>query len=419
MQHAPAEVALVDMMMPGMSGVELCLALREHYPDTLAIMLTGRGDLAVAVDAMRAGVYDFLTKPVMPAALEVSIGRALAFMSLREQVASVRDGVTAETPDPMSGAFRKTLALAHQIAPSDVTVLITGESGTGKERIARAIHAQSPRRAAPFVAVNCSAMPLALLESELFGHARGSFTGAEHDRIGLFMHAGEGTLLLDEIGEMPLEVQAKLLRVLQQRTVRPLGGDTEVPFRARIIAATSRDLEAQIAANRFREDLYHRINVVSIAVPPLRERLEDVLTLAQVMLRRTEGRLGKPVRGLTPAAAQSILEYSWPGNVRELENCIEAAVTLCRLDEITVADLPPAMRRRGALAGAGEIHTAGLLPLVEMKRRYVRTVLAMSGGNKSLTGRLLDVDRRTISHLLKSWTEAGIADAGSDENEAR
>jgi two-component system, NtrC family, response regulator AtoC len=419
MQHAPAELALVDMMMPGMSGVELCHALREQYPETVAIMLTGRGDVGVAVDAMHAGVYDFLTKPLMPSVLELSIGRALAFMSLREQVMSVRECVTADTPEPMSGAFRKTLALAHQIAPSDVTVLITGESGTGKERVARAIHAHSPRRVAPFVAVNCSAMPLALLESELFGHARGSFTGAEQDRIGLFLHAGEGTLLLDEIGEMPLEMQAKLLRVLQQRTVRPVGGDTEVQVRARILAATSRDLEAEIAAGTFREDLYHRINVVSIEVPPLRERLEDVLLLAQVMLRRTAIRLGKPVRGLTPAAAQSILEYSWPGNVRELENCIEAAVTLCRLDEITVADLPPPLQRRGAFGAAGESHTAGLLPLLEMKRRYVRTVLAMSGGNKSLTGRLLDVDRRTITHLLKTSDGPGIADAGNDENEAR
>jgi len=282
-------------------------------------------------------------------------------------------------------------------------VLITGESGTGKEIVARALHQLSPaRREHPFVAINCGAMPASLLESELFGHVRGAFTDAKSSRPGLFVQAGAGTILLDEIGEMPLDMQAKLLRVLQERQLRPVGADEEVSFEARVIAATNRDLPHEVDEGRFREDLFHRINVVAIDVPPLRARGGDVLMLAKVFADRASARKGKPLGGFTRAAAQLLVDYDWPGNVRELENCIERAVALCRGDELDVGDLPAkVIEHKSTRLVLNTESPAQLLTLAEVQQRYVMQVVAATGGNKTQAARILGIDRRSIYRRLE------------------
>jgi transcriptional regulator with PAS, ATPase and Fis domain len=300
--------------------------------------------------------------------------------------------------------IRQTLDLIRRVADSDATVLVLGESGTGKELVARALHDQSPRRDQPFVAVNCAAMPAPLLESELFGHVRGSFTDAKQSRRGLFVQAGNGTIFLDEVAEMPFDMQAKLLRSLQERMVRPVGSDEEVPFTGRVVTATNRDLEKEVRRKRFREDLYYRINVVAIPVPPLRTRGGDVLLLAQWFLRRSAGRNNKPVEGISAPAAELLLRYDWPGNVRELENCMERAVALCRLDQITVEDLPAKVQLHGQeQLVVGAESPRELITLDEMERRYIRHVLDTLRGNKTRAARTLGIDRRSLYRRLEAY----------------
>jgi two-component system response regulator HydG len=291
------------------------------------------------------------------------------------------------------------LDIVKRVASSDTTVLIQGESGTGKELVARSIHDQSLRKG-PFVAVNCSAMPEGLLESELFGHQAGAFTDARTARAGLFVEADGGTVLLDEIGEMPFGMQAKLLRALQERSVRPLGGSREIPFTARIVAATNRKLEDEVAAKRFREDLYYRVNVVTIEVPPLRARPEDVLPLAHHFLRRLKKGTANPIR-LGQAVAERLVAYSWPGNVRELENCIERAVAFARFDELTVDDLPSELRSGRAEHGDDPNHEGGSTSSLELvEKNYIQKVLEAAGGNHSAAARILGFDRRTLARKL-------------------
>src|SRR5262249_6924250 len=290
----------------------------------------------------------------------------------------------------------------EQVAGADATVLITGESGTGKELVARAIHELGPRAEAPFVAINCAAIPASLLESELFGHVKGAFTDAKGQKRGLFVQASSGTLFLDEIGEMPAEVQVKLLRVLQERRVRPVGGEEEVPFDARLIAATNRDLETEVEDGRFRPDLYYRINVVHIEVPPLRSRQGDILVMAQHFLRRHAERSRKDVVGISRPAAQKLLDYDWPGNVRELENCLERAVALTRMSEIGVDDLPERVREHQSKKLEVSDNPEEMITLEEMERRYVRRVLAACGGNKTQAAKTLGLDRRTLYRRLES-----------------
>jgi transcriptional regulator with PAS, ATPase and Fis domain len=291
--------------------------------------------------------------------------------------------------------------LIHRVADSDAIVLIQGESGTGKELVARALHDASRRRDRPFVAINCAAVPAGLLESELFGHVKGAFTDARRTRPGLFVQAAGGTILLDEIGDMPPEMQVKLLRVLQERRVRPVGGEDEVEFDARVIAATNRDLEADVADKRFREDLYYRVNVVQIALPPLRVRPTDVLMLAHLFIQRIAARSGKPVTGVAPDAARLMLEYDWPGNVRELENTLERAIALTRFNELAVVDLPDKIRNyRRAILATATGQPDELIPMAEVERRYFRQVLAAVGGNKTAAARVLGVDRRSVYRVL-------------------
>jgi len=291
--------------------------------------------------------------------------------------------------------------LLDRVTETALPVVIYGESGTGKELVARAIHNQSIRRDQPFIAVNCAAIPPQLLESELFGHVKGAFTDASHSRPGLFVEAKGGTVFLDEIAEMPLDMQVKLLRVLQERKVRPVGSDTEVAFEARVIAATNRDLEHEVDERRFREDLFYRINVLQIAVPPLRARTDDVLVLAQYFLERGAARNNKPVEGISSAAARVLVDYDWPGNVRELENCMERAVAMCKLSEITIDDLPQRLIASRAALVMSPASRQEMITLQEMERRYIRHVLKLYKGNKTHAAKALGIDRRSLYRRLR------------------
>ena len=402
------DVVLTDLNMRGTGGIELCERMIAARPDVPVVLLTGFGNFETAVAAIRAGAYDFMSKPVKLDALAMSLRRAVQHLALREEVKRLRTEVAeAGRFEPLVGessAIRKVYDLLARVAESEASALITGESGTGKEVVARALHAQSRRKDGPFVAINCSAVPEALIESELFGHVRGAFTDAREAHMGLFKQAHGGTLFLDEIGDMPLSLQPKLLRVLQERRVRPVGGTTEQPVDVRIVAATNRDLETAIEEGRLREDLYFRLNVVNIALPPLRARAGDVLVLAQHFLKQFAGRTSKAVRGIAAMAAEKLVAYSWPGNVRELQNCIERAVTLARFEEITVDDLPEKIvaYTPSYMVVAGD-DPSELAPLEEIERRYVLRVLEAVGGNKSVAARVLGIERKTLYRKLERF----------------
>jgi two-component system response regulator HydG len=378
-------------------------------------LITAFGSVDSAIAAIRAGAYDFLTKPFEFEALELAIARAAQHRSLREEVRRLREQVSGTAPFSElvgeSAPMRELYDLVARVAGSDASVLVTGESGTGKELVARALHRAGRGGDGPFVAINCAALPEALLESELFGHVRGAFTDARTDRVGLLVQASGGTLLFDEIGELPATLQPKLLRALQERRVRPVGGTREEPFDARIIAATNRDLEAMVEDGSFREDLFFRINVIHIAVPPLRGRGNDVLLLAQRFLQQEAKRAGKPLVGIGTEVAERLLKYDWPGNVRELHNCIERAVALARYDRITVDDLPERIRcYREPVASAGD--HGPLLPLAEVERRHILRVLEECGGNQTTAARILGLARRTLHRKLLEYrggVSSGVA----------
>jgi DNA-binding NtrC family response regulator len=398
-----------DVAMAEMDGLELCKRILEKRPGIPVIVVTGQGSMESAIGAMRVGAYDFVTKPVDPKLLGLTVGRAVRTQQLQSEVVRLREAL-ADAPGGSqligeSRVMRRVNDLIQRVAKSDASVLIVGETGTGKELVARALHDQSGR--GPFVAVNCAAMPPHLLESELFGHTRGAFTDAKSARRGLFLEATGGTLLLDEVGEMPLEMQAKLLRVLQERVVRPVGSDTEHPFDTRIITATHRDLEDAVAKGSFRQDLFYRINVVSLHVPPLRERGNDVLELASHFLQKAAARTGQTPRRLSPAVAERVLGYEWPGNVRELENCMERAVALARFDELTLEDLPERIRSSRTDKFAMTADNVGeIISLEELERRYISRALRLLNGNKARTAQVLGIDRRTLYRHLDRCTRS-------------
>jgi DNA-binding NtrC family response regulator len=404
----PFDVVLTDLNMPGMSGTQLCRRISETAPHVPVVLVTAFGSIDSAVDAMRAGAYDFLTKPFDVDAVALVLRRALEHRALKCEVDALRRVVdTSQRFGGLLGtsqAMRDVYAIIERVAHNDAPILITGESGTGKELVAREIHSRGRQASGPFVALNCAAMPEALLESELFGHVRGAFTDARSPREGLLVAASGGTLLLDEIGDMPIGLQPKLLRALQERVVRPLGASAEVPFNARVIAATNRDLEGAIEAGRFREDLYYRINVVHMELPPLRARGGDALALAQNFLGEAAVRNGKPVPSMTPAAAERLLAYDWPGNVRELRNCMERIVALAPADRIDEGDLPPKVRdyRSGHVLVAGD-HPRELQRLEEVERRYILRVVEVCKGNKSQAARVLGIGRKTLYRRLVSF----------------
>jgi two-component system response regulator HydG len=396
-------VLLVDIHMDGMSGLELCRAALAKRPDLVVIVMTGFGTLDHAVGAMRAGAYDFVTKPVSMDALTMIVERAVQHRRMRDELRRLRRRVeTHELPNVVgeSDGMRRMADLVARVAQTDANVLITGESGTGKELVARALHERS-NRTGPFLAINCAALPENLLESELFGHARGAFTDARAPRSGLLVEADHGTLFLDEIGDMPLGMQAKILRALQERSVRPLGSTQEVPFDARIVTATNRDLDRDVQDKRFREDLYYRINVVRIDVPPLRSRGNDILVLGQHFMRRAAEKSGKSVSRIGHAVADRLMNYQWPGNVRELENCMEAAVAVARFDEVTPDDLPAKIREhRLTEVYALSTDPTDLPPMRVVEERYIQKVLEAVSGNKTLAAKVLGFDRRTLYRKL-------------------
>jgi two-component system response regulator HydG len=408
----PLDAILTDLGMSTMSGLELCARILMVRPDVPVVVVTGLGTMESAIAAMRAGAYDFLNKPVDVHVLGLALKRAVQHRRLGQEIKQLRAAAPRPLADCMIGeseAIKRVKDLVERVAPTDTSVLVQGETGTGKELVARAVHRLSSRSKGPFVAINCAAVPANLLESELFGHARGAFTDARVSREGLFVQASGGTLLLDEIGEMPLAMQTKLLRALQERKVRPIGSDNEVPFDTRIVAATHRDLESDIADRRFREDLYYRVNVVKITVPPLRDRGNDVLLLATRFLRKASERSRGEEIGLSPQLGALLLGYDWPGNVRELENCMERAVALARYNQISAEDLPERIRtfKQRAFASSAApdgIQEDEILPLDELERRHILRTLKSVGGNQARAAALLGLDRRTLYRRIEKYS---------------
>jgi DNA-binding NtrC family response regulator len=399
---------VTDLGMEEMDGVALCERILCVRPDAAVIVSTGRGSMDAAVAALRAGAIDFLTKPIDTRKLAIVLERARKHHELSREVEQLRRALAVDVPSTLVGSsapMRKVQDLLTRVAASDASVLICGETGTGKEVIARAIHSMSARAAKPFVAINCAAVPPTLLESELFGHARGAFTDAKHARQGLFAQADGGTLFLDEIGEMAIEIQPKLLRALQQRVVRPVGDSVEVPFDARLVVATNRDLEDEVAERRFREDLFYRINVVRVDLPPLRDRGEDILVLANHFLERFARQTGKQLR-MTREVTHRLLAYHWPGNVRELENSMERVAALSRTEEITLEDLPQKIRNHEPnhhVLTADD--TSEVVTVDELERRYILRVLSVLRGNKSRAALALGLDRRTLYRKLERYEQ--------------
>ncbi|HEX4354779.1 MAG TPA: sigma-54 dependent transcriptional regulator, partial [Polyangiales bacterium] len=408
LERGAFDAVVSDLNMPGMSGLELCRRAHATSPQLPVVLVTAFGSLATAVGAIRAGAYDFISKPIQVPELLLTLERALEHRRLKEENEQLRDAVARqESIAEMVGesqAMKDVYAVVARLSGTDASVLITGESGTGKELIAQAVHRRGSHSAGPLVAINCAAIPETMLESELFGHARGAFTDARTERKGLFVQANRGTLFLDEIGEMPLSTQVKLLRALQERLVRPVGSDREVPFDARVVSATSRDLETDVAEQRFREDLYYRINVIRIHLPPLRARGNDVLLIAEHFLRRFALQFKKELSGFSTAAAEKLIAYAWPGNVRELQNCVERAVVLSQRDRIGIEDLPSHV---SAFEGTKFVvpleNPLELLPMEEVERRYILQVLKALHGSKTQAAISLGFDRRTLYRKLRSY----------------
>ncbi len=403
----PVDLVLADIMMPKMNGIELLRAVKAISPAIEMVMMTAFGSVENAVECMREGAYDFISKPLKRAMVVRSVQRALERRALLNENRVLREAVSTVPQTDLVGqamAWRRAMEIVAQAAPSRATILVVGESGTGKELVARAIHRLSERSQRPFVAVNCAALPESLLETELFGHERGAFTGATERREGRFERADGGTLFLDEIGETSAAVQVRLLRVLQEGEIERVGGRDVVKVDVRVVAATLRNLEEEVRAGRFREDLYYRLNVIQIGVPALRERFGDAPLLAQHFLRKFAEANRKAVLGFSEAALTALDGYNWPGNVRELENAVERAVVLCRTEVIELGDLPEAVAaasgtQRPAITGDGLFIPFGTT-LEEVERRLIDETLKRAGGDKRTAARLLGVHARTIHRKL-------------------
>ena len=396
---------LLDLFLDDTDGIDLCRRIVDNRPDVPVIAMTAFGSMDMAISAIRAGVFDFINKPIDFELLRIHINRALKHRSLNEKIKILTNELEGsrrfDTLHGDSPVMQKLYDQVSRISDTDMTVLITGESGTGKELVARAIHSHSRRVRGPFIAISCPALPDALLESELFGHEKGAFTDAQSPRRGILSQAHEGTVFLDEIGDLPLSLQPKLLRALETRLIRPLGGSREIPFDARIIAATNHDLESAVEKGHFRKDLFYRINVIRVQIAPLREREKDPLILAQYFVALFAKQTGKHVTGFTETVAEKLLDYSWPGNVRELRNTIERAVALTRYDKIILDDLPDYIRsyqKKNFEVGGESINN--LISLSELERRYIQHVLGKAGDNKTLAAQVLGIDRKTLYRKL-------------------
>lgn len=401
------DIVLTDLNMPEISGIDFCAELHDNRPDLPVVIMTAFGSLETAIAALRAGAYDFVTKPVDLDLLSISLGRALQHRHLQEKVRLLKNQVRRQRADDEmlgeSPVFQNIKQQISRIADLDTSVLICGESGTGKELVALALHRQSQRSEGPFVAINCAALPENLLESELFGHVRGAFTDARENRKGLFVEASSGTLLLDEIAELPLALQPKLLRVLEDHKVRPLGSSREIDCDVRVLASSHQNLADAVTAGRFRSDLFYRLNVIQLEIPPLRDRGNDILLLALQFIKQLSRRFNKSVVGLAQPAAACLLAYHWPGNVRELRNVIERAIALTLHSQLTVEDFPEQLKhfKDKTPLPASLVDTGKILTLDEMEHRYIQQVLDQLDGNQTLAARLLGVDRKTLYRKLK------------------
>jgi two-component system response regulator HydG len=416
------DVLITDINLARDNGIALCREALGADPELPVIIITAFGSLETAVEAIRAGAYDYLTKPLSLEALTLAVERAAGLRTLRRQLTALRIQARRQASrsklDGTSGPIARLRENIATVAATQATVLIRGESGCGKELVAREIHDRSTRADKPFVAENVAAIPPDLLESTLFGHVRGAFTGATHERKGLFRQASGGTLLLDEIGELPLDLQPKLLRVLEERVVRPVGSDDVVPVDVRLLAATHQDLEQAVREGRFREDLFYRLAVIDLLVPPLRDRGGDILLLAQRFLEETAGRLGKEPPALHHQTAARLLGWSWPGNVRELRNAMERAAVLARDHLVRPCDLPERMAEapERPMVASPSFDADLLLPLAEVEQRHVLRVLRSVDGNKAEAARLLGIGRKTLYRKLETWgVHLGQSDSASSD----
>jgi len=405
-RREPVDVVLTDYMMPGLSGFDLLKAIRAVNPEIAVILITAYGTVRGAVEAMKEGAFDYLTKPIDFDELNLVLKRAIERRHLLSENRDLKRQIEGrhlfKGIISVSDAMEEALNLAARVAPSQATVLLRGESGTGKEVVARAIHAASPRRDGPFVAVNCAALNANLIESELFGHEKGAFTGADRQRRGRFEQADGGTLLIDEVVEIPVETQAKLLRVLQERTFERVGGDETTRVDVRIIAAASRDIEALIAEGRFREELFYRLNVVTIHLPPLRSRRADIPPLVEHFLNHYAKENRKAIAGVSREAMDLLMKYDYPGNVRELENLIERAVVIARGSLLTTDDLPVLLRSGPPSPSS---HLSITLPdmIKSLEREVIARALRDTGGNQSRAAAVLGLTERTLRYKLKKY----------------
>jgi DNA-binding NtrC family response regulator len=414
------DLAISDVRLgDGADGMEVLNAFRTRAPDTPVILITAFGDVTGAMAAIQAGAHDYISKPFNVAELTLTVGRALERSRLAEEERAKKDKTTArpvrlEEIVGRSPAMLDVYKLVARVAPTMSTVLVIGESGTGKELVARAIHNNSPRKGGPFVAVNCTALTESLLESELFGHQKGAFTGAVSQKRGLFEEAQGGTLFLDEIGDVGAKMQAQLLRVLQEGEIRRVGGGDPIKVDARVVCATNRDLEDEVQAGRFREDLFFRINVVNIRLPPLRERRSDITSLAEHFIEKYSAREKREVAGVAADAMAALERYAWPGNVRELENAIERSLALTKDGVLLVSDLPPEIS-----GGARHAAPANLIDdrpsLAELERRYIELTIRETGGNKKRAAEILGIDRRTLYRTLERGERGERDKAGASE----
>ncbi len=409
LEHPPA-VVITDLVMPGMDGVALLARLAQDAPGAAVIILTGQGTVESAVQAMKQGAYDYLTKPVDPARLQILVERAVERAEAVREVHLLRRQLRQRGAlGPLLGsspAMQEVMRQLEVAAPTDATLFIVGESGTGKELVARTVHELSPRRRGPFVAVNCAAIPETLLESEIFGHERGAFTGAVERRQGCFELADEGTLLLDEVAEMQPAIQTKFLRVLQASQFRRLGSRTETRVNVRVIAATNKDPRTALQDGSLREDLFYRLNVFMIALPPLRERLEDLPDLVQSFVAEFSERHGRDVRGADDAALALLRRHPWPGNVRELRNVIERAVILCGEELIRAEHLPTPLgvgERRAAPASNGVLQVAVGTSVEDAERQLILRTLQHTGNNKTRAAEILRVSVKTLHNKLNKY----------------
>jgi two-component system response regulator HydG len=407
----PFDLVLMDVRMAKMDGIEALEQIKAYNPSIPVIIMTAYSSVESAVDALKAGAYDYLIKPLDFEVLKLTLERAREHAGLKAENELLKRKLQADPDTPniigKSAAMKALLEMLAMAAPSEATVLINGESGTGKELIARSLHVNSPRKDQPLVIVNCAAITETLLESELFGHEKGAFTGADRRREGRFMQADRSTIFLDEIAETTPTMQAKLLRVLQQKEIQRVGGEEVIPVDVRIVAATNRNLEIEVAEGRFREDLFYRLNVMPLNVPPLRERLDDIPLLADYFLNRYAEKNRKPVKGFTPMAMDMLLKYDWPGNVRELENAVERAVILLTGDHITEKQLPLNIVKKHPDLDLSEASASpppdGTRSLDEIEKEAIAATLKATDGNKSEAARRLGITRKTLHNKLKSY----------------